>query len=506
MMTYVAYCAGLQGARKTSRLSVAPAAAAAASAGSGQGAALGVYEDTEMIGGPGMGPVDMGQGGMFGVYEDTEFVGAKMAAAAAGSSGRRSGAAMPGSGGLGLYEDTDFITHHVGGAAAGSSDGHSMEGPGPGQGGAGLGLYEDTDFITRPMGGAGGGSNSRQGGGPSMAGMGSSGGGMGLYEDTEFITRTVGSSGQSVAAAAGPALGEAGAGLGVYEDTEFVMRPVPPAAANSGSSSSSMLRSKLNRLSLANEALHRCQGTQQQQQGSFSSRDGEHTGPHAGRGSSFGVYEDTEFMLDTVRRDSSSTYGALDVCADTEFLTKPVSAAAAGHIGAGQQLSGMVVGSSSSWDAENVPAAADSRQQQQQGRSSSCGPQVPLGPHPMAPAGPCSSGSGSILQQHQHGYGGAGPSRFGPSSVPGSPLGELHSMLAGSVLVGAMLVLCAIGWIYFRGGLKTRRQQHTRKDPLTLSDSDVCESALSDSCTSASSLAGSHKRDRRKASAELNSR
>jgi hypothetical protein len=51
---------------------------------------------------------------------------------------------------------------------------------------------------------------------------------------------------------------------------------------------------------------------------------------------------------------------------------------------------------------------------------------APLSPQ-RAAVGPCGSSSsgGSILQQGQHhGYTGAGPSRFGPGSVPNSPGGQ----------------------------------------------------------------------------------
>lgn len=150
----------LQGARKTSRFSMAPAAGSAASgSNSSSSAPLGIYEDTELLNPMGMSsaqnPADGDQGHpAFGVYEDTEFVGAKLAAAgagAAGSSGRGGLAAMQGSSdgtcGFGLYEDTEFIT---GPAGSGSAAGGSSSRPGPG---GGMGLYEDTDFLTRPTGG-----------------------------------------------------------------------------------------------------------------------------------------------------------------------------------------------------------------------------------------------------------------------------------------------------------------------------------------------------------------
>jgi hypothetical protein len=310
-------CVGLllQGARKTSRLSMMPSAATAAN-GSNSGPAggsLGIYEDTELINpmsSTAQNPSFADQGPAFGVYEDTEFVGAKLAyAAAARGSSSRSGSDGPGgSNSFGLYEDTDFITRPVGNAG-GSGGRASMAGAV-----GGLGLYEDTDFITRHVGSATGSGGSRSGGRQSMAAPGA---GFGLYEDTEFITRPVGDSdvsmvgpaaavgssaggggsnglsvyedtefitrpvGSAATAAAGPSSqGEAAGGLGLYEDTEFITkRTVPPAAAGtigSGSGSSTMLLSKLERLSLANEALLKGQGGQRP--GLRGSRDDENAG------------------------------------------------------------------------------------------------------------------------------------------------------------------------------------------------------------------------------------
>jgi len=441
-----------------------------------------VYEDTELISSSALNPLasaaDAGREALLGVYEDTEFVGAKVAAAAAGSSGsRRTMAAMPGgssgggSEGLCLYEDTEFITRTVGGPAGGSGR--------PSMGGGGssaLGLYEDTDFITRPVGGGCGASSS--GGGHSMAAAaagttgGSGSSGLGLYEDTEFIT---------AGAAAMSHDDSSGGGLGIYEDTEFITRPVAAAGASSstsagGGSGNALLLSKLNRLSLANEALSRGQARQGLQRSRDGLEDGQ--GASSAAGTNLGVYEDTEFIGGLQDSCSSGRGGALDVYADTEFLAKPVSFAAGQAEAASssqppqqQEHSRSVLGGCSDENSstgllrvkENVPTA-NSSSWQQQGRARSMG--VPLaatgdgslGAWPAAASG-SSSGGGSILQPHQHAYGAAGPSRFGPGSAPNSPgKSKMHctkqtglrvrsrgTLLAVSHIMTSMWVAFAVG-------------------------------------------------------------
>lgn len=272
----------------------------------------------------------------------------------------------------------------------------------------GLGLYEDTDFITRPVG------DSRS----SMAASGAAAGsGLSLYEDTEFITQRVSS---STAGDAGPAAPEQHEhGLGLYEDTEFITRPVPrPPAATSAGSSNTLLLSKLNRLSLANEALYRGQGgtrvsglrvSRGSDENALPSTAGAAAIAAAGGGSSsLGLYEDTEFLGDAGGQGSSSSDSG-------------------GTVGGAAFGASVADGEPAAVTDENAPAGSVSgcpQQQQQQeqleataqGRGAAAAAGAVL-----ASVGSSGSSSSILQQQHPHGYGGAGPSRFGPGSVPNSP-------------------------------------------------------------------------------------
>lgn len=251
------------------------------------------------------------------------------------------------------------------------------------------------------------------------AGAAGSGSGLSLYEDTEFITGRVSSLTGAAGENAGPAPEQHEqddhGGLGLYEDTEFITRPVVPrppaaAAASAGSSSSSntLLLSKLNRLSLANEALYRGQGGGPRASSGLraSSRGSDEnalpsTAAAAAGGGSLGLYEDTEFLGDAGGQGSSNS----------------------GRVGGG--FGANADGEAAAVADENAPEGSISgcpQQQQQeqlegraQGRSAAAAGAV------LASAGSSGSGSSILQQQHPHGYGGAGPSRFGPGSVPNSP-------------------------------------------------------------------------------------
>lgn len=166
--------------------------------------------------------------------------------------------------------------------------------------------------------------------------------------------------------------------------------------------------------------------------------------PPAAPGGSLGLYEDTEFIGDAGRPGSlgSGSGGAeggdFEVYADTEFLTKPVAAAAAAdHRGGSGATCSSSGGNTSSCSKENAAGSAEDgssswqhHHHQQQVRQDdlrvqgSSGRPRGLAPHPVSPraaVGMCGSGSSILQQQHSLGYGGAGPSRFGPGSVPNSP-------------------------------------------------------------------------------------
>jgi hypothetical protein len=244
-----------------------------------------------------------------------------------------------GAGGLlGVYEDTDFELGSKLAAAARSASAAA------GGSSGGLGLHEDTEFIH-----------------PAAAATAAAGGMQGLYEDsgfycaedTEFLTRPVG-----------------GGGLQLHEDTDLLTRPV------GGGGGTQPLLSRVNRLSLANDALTK--------------------------------------GLANLREDSDSPSPSrpqLDVCADTEFLTRPVDAsgaAAGGSSMGGQQQQRPAYDDSSSTaglqrSKENLPE--DSWRQ----------PGVLLG------AAVGDENAACHHQQQPPAYGRSGPSRFAPGSVPSSP-------------------------------------------------------------------------------------
>lgn len=128
---------------------------------SGNTQSLAIHEDTEYLGGGGVGSKksrrsSMGLPGLFpahgaahgganasfGIHEDTHLLGtaAAMAAATAGGGTVQAGFAMARSSSLNIYEDTVC----VGLGTAGLASGHSHLPP------SGSMLYEDTEFIQPP--------------------------------------------------------------------------------------------------------------------------------------------------------------------------------------------------------------------------------------------------------------------------------------------------------------------------------------------------------------------